>query len=120
MSNFIQQLHDTTLAVTISGVMSGADKAAFESAARAAIAKSGTIRVLIILKDFQGVGTSVDVNNLDFYADHADDIVKMAVVGDPKWKTEALVFTGAGARKTQVRFFETVQFGAAQQWLAAQ
>lgn len=118
MPHFIQQLNDTTLAVTFTGLMSQGDRVAFENAARALIAKAGRINALILLKDFEGVGRDVNMGNIDFYAQHADDIEKMAIVADPRWETQAFLFTGSGARSTDIRFFPTAQFGLAQAWLA--
>ena len=117
MSHFIQQLNDKTLCATISGVMSKEDFAAVQAEARALISQVGKINVLIILREFSGFGRGVDWGNMEFYAQHADDILKMALVGDEKWKQEAEVFTGKGARKTQIEFFPTESFGKAHTWI---
>lgn len=119
MPHFIQQLNDHTLGITLSGIMGKEDMTALQVAARSLLAKRGKINVLIILQDFSGFGRSLDGVNLEFYADHGDDIMKMAIVGDPKWKAEAEVFTGKGARKTKVEFFSTDQFGKAHAWILA-
>lgn len=118
MPHFIQHLNERTLAATFSGVMSQDDRSALEAEARTLIAKVGKIHALIVLKDFEGIGRSVDSGNLDFYVEHADDILRMAIVGDPKWESHAYLFTGAGARKTEIKFFPPAQFGLAQAWLA--
>lgn len=117
MSIFIQQLDARTIAATFSGVMTQDDRAEFETAARALIAVAGSIHALVILKDFRGIGRDVEGGDLDFYAEHADDIERLAIVGDPKWETAAHLFTGSGARKTAVRYFPTPEFGRAQAWI---
>ena len=117
MANFIQKLNKNTVCITISGAMSQADRDAMESTGRALIAEVGQINLMVILKDFAGFARGVDWGNMEFYAEHGDDIVKMAIVGDPKWKADALAFTGSGARKTQIQFFPTTAFGAAHQWI---
>lgn len=118
MPHFVQQLNDTTLAATVTGMLDQATYTAMQDAARQMIHKAGKIKVLILLKDFEGFSRGVDWGNMDFYGEHADDIVRMAIVGDPKWETQAFVFTGANARKTEIKFFPPTQFGLAQAWLA--
>lgn len=117
MAHFIQQIGDSTLAVTITGVFTDADRRVSRDAASALIAKVGKISVLVILQDFKGIGRDVDTGDIEFYAEHADDIVKMAFVGDPKWEMQAHLFTGSGARKTIVKFFPMTEFGQAQSWV---
>lgn len=119
MPHFIQQLNDRTLCATISGVMTKEDFAAVQEASRGLIAKVGKINALIILREFVGFGRGVDWGNMDFYAQHADDILKMALVGDEKWKAQAEVFTGKGARKTKIEFFPTESFGQAHSWIVS-
>lgn len=119
MAHFIQEVNDRSVCVTLSGVMDHADRAAIERAARAMIAEVGTIHVLIILKDFEGFARGVNWGDLEFYAEHADDIAKMAIVGDPKWKADALAFTGSGTRKTEIRFFPMTSFGEANAWITS-
>lgn len=117
MAVFIHTLNERTIAATFSGLLTQADRDAFEAAAREMIAQVGQINALFLLKDFAGLSDRVDWGRIEFYADHADDIVKMAIVGDPKWESQASLFTGRGARKTQIRFFPLHEFGAAQQWV---
>jgi hypothetical protein len=119
MAHFIQQLSDKILCMTASAVLGAEDVAAFEKAACGLIAKVQKIHVMIILQDFAGFAKGVDAGNLDFYARHGNDIVKMAIVGDPKWKEAALVFTGAGIRKAPVEFFPTAAIAKAQAWIMA-
>ena len=79
MPHFIHPFAPRGLAVTFTGVLSQADREAFEQAARLRIAEAGAIDALIVLKDFQGLGADIDPHNLDFYAQHADDILRMAI-----------------------------------------
>lgn len=119
MAHFIQQLNDRTVCVTISGAMDAKDRTVLETVGRALIAKVGKINLMVILKDFAGFARGVDWGNMEFYADHGDDIVKMAIVGDPKWKADAIAFTGSGTRATRIEFFPTTAFGTAHQWILA-
>lgn len=120
MTPFIQQLDGHTLAATVSGILDQEGYTAVQNAARELIAKAGKIHAMIILKDFEGFSRGVDWGNMDFYGEHADDILKMAIVGDPKWETQAYVFTGANARATEIKFFPPTQLGLAQAWITWQ
>lgn len=120
MPNSIQQLNDRTVCATISGVLGMEDVAAMQAAVRAMIAKVGQINAMIILQDLTNFAPGADLGNLEFYAEHANNIIKMALVGDLKWKARALVFTGAGIRKTRVEFFEMSSFGKARDWVTAE
>ena len=45
------------------------------------------------------------------------DIEKIAVIGDPGWKDEALAFLGAGFRPSPVGYFEPGDAVRAADWL---
>lgn len=76
-------------------------------------------RILAILdKNFEGWEKSVAWGNLDFLYWHSNEIVKIAIVGDPRWETEALAFAGAGFRNAPVKFFPESQIAQARTWLA--
>jgi hypothetical protein len=85
--------------------------------ARQEIAKAGKIKVLLVLEGFQGWEKGSDWGDITFTAAHGDDIEKIAIVGDPKWETEALMFVGAGIRRTPVKFFNTSGTTQARAWL---
>ena len=44
-------------------------------------------------------------------------IEKIAIVADPKWELQTLMFAGAGVRTGQVKFFPMTQLGQARVWL---
>lgn len=76
-------------------------------------------KVLVIIDDsFHGwVGGEV-WNDMTFFVQHGDRIVKIAIVGDPKWETRMLMFTGAGFRRGQVKYFAKNHFAEAYAWLS--
>lgn len=75
-------------------------------------------RVLVIVEDdFCGwVGDEV-WGDMTFFVRHGDRIEKIAIVGDPKWKTRMLMFTGAGLRRAPVKYFTQDQLPEARAWL---
>jgi hypothetical protein len=119
MPHAIQQLNDRTLHITVIGEFGRADQAAMQDAARALIATAGRISILIVLQDFSGFERGADWGDMDFYARHADDIVRMAIVGDPKWKDNAEAFTGAGMRATKIEFFAPAALAQAKAWIVS-
>ena len=53
----------------------------------------------------------------EFFLNHDADIEKIAIVGDPRWREEALLFTFAGMRQAEVRFFPEYGLELARVWL---
>lgn len=119
MSHFNQLLDDRTLCTTLSGVLGVSDLAAVQEAARDLIEKQGAIKTLVILQEFRGFATGLGWGDLSFFAQYGDQIVRMAIVGDPRWKADAFLFTGKGARRTEIEFFPVTELGQAQAWLKA-
>ena len=77
-------------------------------------------RVLVMVEaDFSGwVGNEV-WNDMTFFVEHGDRIAKIAIVGDPKWETRMLMFTGAGFRRGPVKYFTGNRLAEANAWLDA-
>jgi hypothetical protein len=48
---------------------------------------------------------------------HDEDIEKIAIVGDEKWRDHALAFAGAGIRKAAVKFYPSSESAQAHAWL---
>ena len=75
------------------------------------------IRALVMVEDFEGFERSADWGDLSFLVGHDHQVEKIAIVGDPKWESEMLVFAGAGFRQGQVKFFPRNQLAQARAWL---
>ena len=75
-------------------------------------------RVLAILEDFTGWERPALWGNTEFLYWHSPEIAKIAIVGEPRWEQEALVFAEAGQRKAPVKFFPPSSLSEAQAWLA--
>lgn len=76
------------------------------------------LKVMLILNNFRGWRRGDDWADLDFFAKYEQNISKIAVVGDPKWETEVLLFLASGRRKGEVRFFTPDRTDGARAWLA--
>ena len=74
--------------------------------------------LLTILESFEGWERGADWNDYDFLFTHSNEITRIAIVGEPRWETEALAFAGAGFRRAPVKFFPSGQETQARAWLA--
>lgn len=83
------------------------------------IARAGSVRLLFVLEQFDGWEQGGDWGDLTFYVKHGDAIERIAIVGDERWRSEALMFASADLRKAPVEFFAADALGAARAWLAA-
>lgn len=77
------------------------------------INKVGRIRILVVLEDFKGWQSAKgweqsDTETIDHY------IVKMAIVGDEKWRDLVTVFTLKGLRPVPIEYFASNQLEFAQ------
>jgi hypothetical protein len=102
----------------IGGAMSIADQRALESVARELVDAGQTLRVRISLEDFEG-WTKDDRwgEDFDFMLDYGNRIARIAIVGEPQWADQALMFVGQGLRSTQIRYFDTGDAASADAWL---
>ena len=90
--------------------------AALESEARE-WGSATRIKVLIIVEEFEGWEQGADWGDTSFLFDHDHQIEKIAIVADPKWETDTLIFAAAGIRKALVKFFPSDQLVLARTWL---
>jgi hypothetical protein len=107
------------LHIRIKGVMQFADQQALQAAAKKLIAKGLKPRVLVIAENFQGWEKGADWGDVSFLTDYGDDIVKMAIVGDEKWKEQVFMFTAKGLRKTAIEYFSPTALAQAEAWVRA-
>ena len=74
--------------------------------------------LLVTLENFAGWKRDPAwADDLDFQASHGNDIARIAIVGDPRWRDEALVYVGKGFRRTEGEFFAPASLDAARAWL---
>jgi hypothetical protein len=65
----------------------------------------GPVRLLFVLEGFEGWEPGDNWSDLTFYAKYGDCIDRIAIVGDERWRSEALMFAGADLRRALVEFF---------------
>lgn len=117
MSTTIQKEAGNVWQFCISGVLKKAELDAAQAEAREEIVRSGKIKVLLLLEDFQGWEKGADWGDMTFTATYGDQIERIAIVGEAKWETETLMFIGAGFRRTAVKSFAPGEAKQARAWL---
>jgi hypothetical protein len=85
----------------------------------AELERLGAIRLLCVLQEFRGWDARGNWGDMRFFATHGGSIERIAIVGPPKWRDEALIFAGADLRRAPVEFFPTGMLGEARTWVAA-
>lgn len=103
--------------VEISGRLRRRDLDAIQHAAAGEILRGGNIRLLVVLRGFEGWEEDADWRGLAFPVRHGDDVDRIAIVGDERWRGDALAFAAADARKGPVEFFPSDRAADARAWL---
>jgi SpoIIAA-like len=107
------------LQLKVRGMLKKADHERIVQIAKEAIAREGKVRALLILEAFEGWERHEGWGDVSFMMEEGQHIEKMAIVGDEKWKDDALAFTAKGFRPTAVEFFPVSRLNEARTWLAA-
>lgn len=101
----------------ISGKLTQPELTALQAAATELIRKHGKIRFLVIAEDFQGWEKEGDWGDISFQLENDVHIVRMALVGEKKWESLALVFTAQGLRQFPIEYFAPTELTLARAWL---
>lgn len=105
--------------LTFSGIVRPAEFRQSQAELLRDIEAGGRPRILAFLQNFGGFESGSGWNDLEFQFAHGDDILKIAIVGEPQWESDALTFAGAGFRKAPVRYFGPGEEARARVWLAS-
>ncbi|HEX6972803.1 MAG TPA: STAS/SEC14 domain-containing protein [Vicinamibacterales bacterium] len=104
--------------VEMSGALRKPDLDRVQAALAADIHRLGTVRLLIVLRGFEGWASDPNWNDLTFYATHGTSIARIAIVGEERWRHQALMFSAAGLRAAPVEFFTLDALETARGWLS--
>ena len=75
------------------------------------------VRLLVLAEGFQGWVGSEEWGDLSFFLKYGDQVDKIAIVADPKWKDDLMMFAAAGFRRAPVKFFPSGKADQARAWL---
>ena len=104
--------------IVLSGQLVWSEFQAFLNQAEAQkVFAAGKVKVLIRLEDLAGWEPGDQWGDVSFFFRHDADIEKIAIVGDPRWHDEMLVFLFAGYRSAEARFFAAADLEEARAWL---
>jgi len=118
MPVIIQYEPNDVCLLRVSGVLKRSEFDTRQDAMAREIEAGSKPRLLIILENFEGWERGADWNDLDFLLSYGNEIAKIAIVGEQKWEPAALAFTGAGFRRTPVKFFPADRLTEARSWVA--
>ena len=107
------------LQLKVRGMLKKADYDRIIQIAKEAIAREGKIRALAILEGFEGWERHEEWGDVSFMIGQGQHIEKMAIVGDEKWRDDALAFTAKGFRPTAIEFFGTSRLNEARTWVSS-
>ena len=117
MGATIQQEKGNLRVLRITGLLKKSELDAVQAAEAKQWTPATRVKLLVIVESFQGWERGADWGDVSFLVTQGEQIEKIAIVGDPKWETEFLMFAGGGLRKAQVKFFPSNQLAQARVWL---
>jgi len=116
----MQHERDNIYRIDISGLLEKDEFDRCQSLLVDEMRRIGPVKLLFVLSRFEGWERSDAWGDLTFYVVHGDTIERIAVVGDDKWRGEALMFAAADLRRAPVEFFSSADaLTEAHAWLAA-
>jgi hypothetical protein len=118
MSISLQHESDNLYRVDLSGILRKKEFERCEIALSDEMRRTGPVKLLFVLKDFEGWETQAAWNDLTFYVKHGGQIERIAIVADERWRNQALLFAAAGLRRAPVEFFSQDNLAGARTWLA--
>jgi hypothetical protein len=117
MSANLEQQSDRLFLLRVRGELKKSELDAVQSEIVAKMT-ARPVQLLVILENFTGWERTEAWADTEFFFSHQGDFGKIAVVGDPRWETEILAFTGVGIRQGPVKFFPETGEQEARAWLA--
>ncbi len=113
-----QPLAERAHYVTLTGLLTWADFQAFLAQTEAqGLLTPGAVRVLIHLDHFTGWESGEHWGDISFFCRHDQEIDRIAVVGEARWRDEMLLFLFGDQRHAETRFFTDSDLTAARAWL---
>jgi hypothetical protein len=82
------------------------------------IAQFGSMRLLLILQDFEGWEPGAAWDDFRFGTSHSDKVERIAVVGEKKWQ-KWLMKLGAFFLREDLKYFESSDLAEAERWIRA-
>lgn len=119
MSLTVEREQDHVICLHLEGRLRKTDVERCQAHLEFEIARSGPIRLLILLRDFSGWSPDTPWNHLGFHMSNGEAIERVAIVGPERWRCHMLMFAGAGVRRAPVEFFPNGPVADARDWLVS-
>ncbi len=119
MSTEIIDTQGSIVTLKVAGRLTEAELKDAQQRIAAVIRARGKARILVLADDFQGWERGGQWNDFSFQEQNDPSIEKMALVGAPQFKDDALVFVGKGWRPFPIEYFLPGQEALARAWLEA-
>jgi hypothetical protein len=116
----IQRDGDGTLVVHLEGMLDKASLTSIQVQGLAELRTHGSVRLLIMANGFRGWVRDDALSDLRFMLQHDSPAMRIAIVGDPKWEDDFLLFTCAGHRQARIQFFPGEELAQARKWLSGE
>jgi hypothetical protein len=119
MAGEILRIDGEIVHVRLKGIMKPTDLQSLQTAGKKLIDQGIKPRLLVTLDDFQGWEKGVDWDDVGFMLTEGKNIIKMAIVGDERWKEDVFAFVAKGLRPTEIEFFALSALKEAERWVRA-
>jgi hypothetical protein len=113
----LQHDHDNVFRIDIQGTLHKHDLDRCGQEIAGEIVRFGRVRLLIVLDRFDGWDAMDNWKDLTFYVRYGDAIDRIAIVGDERWRSLALMFANADLRRGPVEYFTSDAVAEARTWL---
>ena len=107
------------LTTRLLGKVKFAEVVAMQKLAGEILRQEGRARFLNLLENFEGLEQAGEWGDISFQMEFDEHVEKIAIVGDRKWESTALMFTGKGVRRMPIEFFESADLAKARAWVAS-
>jgi hypothetical protein len=102
--------------VTLTGVVTSEDQADFVGWVRECVRSAGAVRLLVLIELFGGGLSASSFDDSRLWLQDGEDVSKIAIVGEPAWRSTVLTLIAQPLRRIPIDYFETEL--AARRWLA--
>ncbi len=113
----VHHTEDKYLEVAVAGKLVHADYETFVPRVERLIAEHGKLRLLIVLRDFEGWKASALWDDVRFDFKHFRDFERIAIVGETVWEKGMTLFCKPFTT-AEIRFFGAGSEAEARAWLA--
>jgi hypothetical protein len=117
MSTSLEHDSGNIYQLRIEGVLRKADLDQCQAQLVKEMVRVGSVRLLCVLERFEGWEPNPDWNDLTFFVKHRDDIERIAIVGDERWRSLSMMFASVDLRRAPVEFFPVHGIAEARAWL---